>query len=125
MNETSLQRALVGADRPFAPRIGAIAGRHPHCPPDLPIIGPRGQFTFRDHTVFLSERNAMLASVLVYHFDDAVSDVELLDRVWPEGTTRWTLLHHLHKLQRRLARLGLSIVTVSERSHALRPAEAA
>ncbi len=88
---------------------------------DFPVIGPRGQLTFRDHTVFLSERNAMLASVLVYHFDAEVTDTELLDRVWPDGTTRWMLRHHLHKLQRRLNRLGLSIVEASEHSHALRP----
>ncbi len=121
MNETTVVRALVGADRPFGPRVGTTGERHPYHRPDSPTIGPRGELTFRDHTVFLSERNAMLASVLVYHFDEEVADVELLDRVWPEGTTRWTLLHHLHKLQRRLARLGLSIVEVSERSHALRP----
>ena len=101
-----------------------IAGRHPHCRPDLPIIGPRGQFTFRDHTVFLSERNAMLASVLVYHFDDAVSDVELLDRVWPEGATRRTLRHRLSRLDHRLSRIGLRIVEVSDRAHVLRPAAA-
>ena len=125
MNQSTWQRALVGADRPIGPRVGTRGERHPHARPDSPVIGPRGQVTFRDHTVFLSERNAMLASVLVYHFESEVADIEILDRVWPEGTTRWTLLHHLHKLQRRLARLGLSIVEVSERSHALRPADAA
>jgi DNA-binding response OmpR family regulator len=125
MNQTTWQRALVGADRPFGPRLGTRGERHPYRQLDSPVIGPRGQLTFRDHTVFLSERNAMLASVLVYHFDSAVSDVELLDRVWPDGTTRWTLLHHLHQLQRRMARLGLSIVEVSERSHALRPVSGA
>ena len=125
MNQTTFQRALVGADRPFGPRAVASAESHPRPEPDFPVIGPRGQFTFRGHTVFLSERNAMLASVLVYHFDSEVSDIELLDRVWPDGTTRWMLLHHLHKLQRRLARLGLAIVDVSERSHALRAADAA
>ena len=105
MNQATFQRALVGAD--------------------FPVIGPRGQFTFRDHTVFLSERDAMLASVLVYHFASEVTDIELLDRVWPDGTTRWMLLHHLHKLQRRLTRLGLSIVEVPERSHVLRPVDTA
>lgn len=125
MNQTTFQRALVGADRPFGPWVGTNGERPRYHPPESPMIGPRGQLTFRDHTVFLSERDAMLASVLVYHFDSAVSDVELLDRVWPEGTTRRMLLHHLHKLQRRLARLGLSIVEVSARSHALRPVSGA
>jgi hypothetical protein len=124
MNESMLQRALVGADRPFGSHLSAAAERRPGHEPDAPTIGPHGQLTFRDHTVYLSERNAMLAGILVYHFDSEVADAALLDRVWPEGTTRWTLLHHLHKLQRRLARLGLNIVDVSDRSHALRPAEA-
>jgi hypothetical protein len=125
MNQSTWQRALVGADRPFGPRLGATPERHPYHQPDSPAIGPRGQLTFRDHSVFLSERDAMLATVFVYHFDSEVADIELLDRVWPDGATRWMLLHHLHKLHRRLARLGLSIVEVSERSHALRPVEAA
>ena len=97
MNQTVWQRALVGADRPFGPRVGMSAEHHGHHPVDVPTIGPRGQLTFRGRTVFLSERNAMLAGVLVYFFDAEVSDTELLDRVWPEGATRWTLLHHLHK----------------------------
>ena len=125
MNQTTFQRALIGADRPLGPRVGPVAERHPQHQPDFPVIGPRGLLTFRDHTIFLSERNAMLAGVLVYHFGAEVADIELLDRVWPDGTTRWTLLHHLHKLQRRLARLGLSIVEVSEHSRALRAAETA
>jgi hypothetical protein len=62
--------------------------------------------------------------VLVYHFDEEVADLALLDRVWPEGATRRTLLHRLHRLQRRFERIGLNIVEVSDRSHALRPAVA-
>jgi hypothetical protein len=125
MMPTTWQTALLGGDHPFGPWKGADAEHQERHEPDSPVMGPRGRFTFRDHTVFLSERNAMLASVLVYHFDSEVSDVELLDRVWPEGTTRWSLLHHLHTLQRRLARLGLRIDEVSERSHALRPVPSA
>jgi hypothetical protein len=125
MNEAMLLRALVGADRPFGTRLGASPEHDARLEANAPLIGPHGQLTFRDHTVFLSERNALLAGVLVYHFDSEVSDVELLDRVWPEGTNRGTLLRHLHRLERRVARVGLSIDEVSERSHALRPVEAA
>ena len=125
MNQTAFHRALVGADRPFGPRADTTAGHHACQQRDFPVIGPRGQLTFRDHTVFLSERDAMLATVLVYHFGSEVADIELLDRVWPDGTTRWTLLHHLHRLQRRMNRLGLSIVEISERSHVLRAVDAA
>ena len=31
---------------------------------ERPVIGPRGELTYRDRTVYLSERNALLAGVL-------------------------------------------------------------
>lgn len=93
---------------------------HPH---DLPSIGPRGELTYRGHSVCLSERNALLAGVLVYHFGTALTDLELLERVWPEGATRRTLRLHLRRLDRRLARVGLTVVDAGYRSHALLPQE--
>lgn len=119
------QRTLVGADRPFGPGVGMSAAPHLHEPRDVPAIGPRGRLTYRGHTVFLSERNALLAGVLVYHFESDVTDTELLDRVWPEGATRRTLRRRLSQLTRRLARIGLAVAEESDGSHVLRPAEPA
>lgn len=91
---------------------------------EIPVIGPRGRLSFRHRTVCLSERNALLASVFVYHFGAELSDVELLERVWPEGATRHTLRWSLRRLDRRLGRVGLAIFDSGYRSYALRPAEA-
>jgi len=90
---------------------------------EMPSIGPRGELTYRGHSVCLSERNALLVSVLVYHFGAELTDLELLDRVWPEGATRRTLRLRLRRLDRRLARVGLTIVDSGNRSHALLPVE--
>ena len=91
----------------------------------VPSIGPRGQLTYRHRTVCLSERNAMLASVFVYHFEEELSDLQLLDRIWPDGATRFTLRMCLRQLDRRLSRIGLTIVEVADHAHALRAVEAA
>ena len=56
--------------------IATLTRREPHVD-ETPIIGPRGRFSFRGRTVYLSERNAILAGVFVYHFGAEVSDVEL------------------------------------------------
>ena len=87
----------------------------------MPAVGPRGRLTYRDRTVCLSERNALLVGVLIYHFGSELTDLKLLDRVWPEGATRRTLRLHLRRLDRRLARVGLTIVDSGNRSHALLP----
>ena len=90
--------------------------------PDVPSIGPRGMLTYRNRSVCLSERNTMLVSVFVYHFDEELTDLELLDRVWPEGrTTRWTVRMCLRQLDRRSPRVGLTIVEVGEHHAARNP----
>lgn len=118
----SWQGALVGAYRPQDLHVAAST-EHACEPPDVPMIGPRGQLTYGGRTSHLSERNALLAGVLVYYFESEVTDVELLDRVWPEGATRRTLRHRLRRLDRRLARVGLRIVEAGDRSHALHAVE--
>jgi hypothetical protein len=90
---------------------------------DMPIMGPRGLLSYRNHTVYLSERNAVLAGVFVYHFGAELSDVELLERVWPDGATRHTLRWQLRRLERRLGRVGLTIFDTGYRSYALRPVQ--
>ena len=55
---------------------------------DVPIIGPGGRLTYGGRTVCLSERNALLVGVLIYHFGSELTDLELLYRVWPDGATR-------------------------------------
>ena len=99
----------------------ATPSDHAGCLHGMPAVGPRGQLTYRDRTVCLSERNALLVSVLIYHFGSELTDLELLDRVWPDGATRHTLRRHLRRLDRRLARVGLTIVDSGYRSHALVP----
>ena len=85
-----------------------------------PTIGPRGELTYKGDTVCLSERNALIAGALLYHLETGLTDLELLTRVWPEGTSRWTMLRALGQLDRRLARVGLAVVAVGDRAHALR-----
>ena len=118
----SWQGAPVGAYRPQDLHVAARI-QHACEPPDVPMIGPRGQLIFRDRTSRLSERETLLAGVLVYYFEAEITDAQLLDRVWPEGATRRTLRHRLRRLDRRLARVGLRIVEVGDRSHALHAVE--
>jgi hypothetical protein len=118
----SWQRALVGADRPFAPRVAARSG-YACKKVDVPTIGPQGHLTYRDHTAYLSERDALLASVLVFYFEVELTDAELLDRVWPDGATRHTLRRGLRRLNRRLGRVGLEITDIGGHTHALRPVD--
>lgn len=90
---------------------------------DMPIMGPRGRLTYRDHSVYVSERNALMLSVLLYHYGDVLSDIELLERVWPDGATRHTLRWHLRRLDRRVRRVGLELVDLGDHTHGLRPTE--
>ena len=92
---------------------------------EVPIVGPRGLVTYGDRSVCLSARNAVLAGALVHHFGTEVTDLELLDRAWPEGATRRKLRARLRRLDRRLARVGLRIADSGYRTHALLPADAA
>ena len=87
----------------------------------VPTLGPRGRVSYAGHSGFLSERDAMLAAVLIYNFERPVRDIELLDRAFPEGATRPTLRVHLARLRRRLARVGLTIAKVGPDAHVLRP----
>jgi len=105
------------------PATRIAASTHTQGTHERPSIGPRGELTYRGRTVCLSERNALLAAVLVYHFGGYLTDAELLERAWPEGATRRTLRRHLRRLDRRLARVGLTIVDSGYRSHALLPVE--
>ena len=83
----------------------------------MPAIGPHGLLTYRGRSVCLSERNALLAGVFIYRFNSELTDLELLDRMWPEGATHWTLRLCLHRLDRRV---GLRIVEVGEHADAMR-----
>ena len=93
---------------------------------EMPAIGPHGLLTYRGRSICLSERNALLAGVFIYHFNSELTDLELLDRVWPEGATQWTVRLCLRRLDRRVGRVGrvgLRIVPVGEHAHAMRSAE--
>src|SRR6202142_3513874 len=80
--------------------------------PDVPTMGPHGLLTYRGRSVCLSERNALLAGVFIYRFNSELTDLELVDRMWPEGATYWTVRLCLRRLDRRLVRVGLTIVDV-------------
>ncbi len=107
------------------PAEAPAAGRHElaWAGPEMPTIGPHGLLTYRGHSVCLSERNAQLAGVFIYHFNSELTDLVLLDRVWPEGVTRWTLRLCVRRLDRRVQRVGLMIVEVGEHAHAMRSAD--
>ena len=90
---------------------------------EVPIVGPRGLLTYGDRSVCLSARNVSLVGALVHHFGSEVTDLELLDRAWPEGATRRKLRLRLRRLDRRLARVGLQIADSGYRSHALLPSD--
>jgi hypothetical protein len=90
---------------------------------EMPAIGPHGLLTYRGRSVCLSERNSLLAGVFIYHFNSELTDLELLHRVWPEGATHWTVRLCLRRLDRRLHRVGLTIVEVCEHVHSMRAAD--
>ena len=108
------------ADPEICTRIGILREPAPVAH-QTPVIGARGLLTYGDRAVCLSERNALLLGVLIYHFGSDLTEVELLDRVRPEGATRRTLRLQLRRLDRRLARVGLTIVDSGYRTYALRP----
>jgi hypothetical protein len=93
------------------------------CASEMPAIGPHGLLTYRGRSICLSERNSLLAGVFIYHFNSELTDLELLDRVWPEGATQWTVRLCLRRLDRRVGRVGLRIVPVGEHTHAMRSAD--
>ena len=90
---------------------------------DMPTMGPHGLLTYRGRSVCLSERNALLAGVFIYHFNSELTDLEVLDRVWPEGATHWTVRLSVRRLDRRISRVGLTIIEVGDRAHAMRSAD--
>ena len=53
--------------------------------PEMPTLGPAGLLSYRGRSVFLSERNAQLAGIFIYHFNSELTDLELLERAWPDG----------------------------------------
>jgi hypothetical protein len=87
---------------------------------EMPSIGPHGLLTYRARSICLSERNALIAGVFIYHFNSELTDLQLLDRVWPEGATHLTLRLCLRRLDRRVRRVGLTIIEVGEHAHEMR-----
>ena len=75
-----------------------------------PIVDRHGRLLFRGAWVQLSPIEERLARVLAEADEAVVAEDDLLRRGWPSGNpTANALRVHLHRLRRRVERLGLEI----------------
>jgi DNA-binding response OmpR family regulator len=110
---------LPADDADVRARIRALAGRAAHHPA-RPSLGEHGELTHRDSIVFLSPVDRRLVAPLVDSFGCGVADAELHDAAWPDGGAEQALRVHMSRLRRRLAPLGLTIVSVRGFGYMLR-----
>ena len=97
VNEIELQTRLTN--------LAKRAASHPR----RPTVDDFGQLTHRGHSLFLSRIDHALAQALIARFGNIVTDDELIEDVWPDGTTNQALRVHMSRLRQRLGPLGLSI----------------
>ncbi|HSS10412.1 MAG TPA: winged helix-turn-helix domain-containing protein [Acidimicrobiales bacterium] len=75
-----------------------------------PVVDSHGRLVFRRSWVQLSPIEERLASRLVEAHADVVSEESLLQHGWPSGHASSNALRvHLHRLRRRIRKLGLEI----------------
>ncbi len=80
--------------------------------PMVPTLDDHGQMTFRRRRVFLSPADELLARALLARFDEGVSEVELLEAVWPGEQNAAKLRVLVSRLRKRIAPLGLGITAI-------------
>ena len=103
---------LPASDDDVAARVAALA-HHAQRHPELPIVNPWGQVTYHGVTVILSPREAVVATVLVEHFAEAVRDHDIIERAWPDGDGTPTALRvHAHRLRKRVEPIGLALKSI-------------
>jgi len=99
---------LPVSDIELQTRLASLAKRA-HSHPRPPVVDSLGQLKFRGRSLFLSPLDQRLAQVLVEHFGTIVSEAELIEAAWPEGSTNQTLRVHISRLRQRVSRFGLTI----------------
>ena len=85
-----------------------------------PELDGNGRLLCNGQWVPLSRTEELVASVLVRHCNEVVSDQQLIRAVWPaEGAAHTALRVQLVRLRRRIKPLGLEIHTVRGRGYVL------
>jgi len=113
---------LPAADADISNRIRALARRRERHA-SLPRVDDSGRLFHRGFWVSLSPIEQRLASVLVEHVGEVVTDGELLCAGWPgEVPSPGALRVHLTRLRKRVAPLGLTLRGVRSRGQVLEEA---
>jgi hypothetical protein len=100
-------------------RVVSLSRRAAHHP-IVPVVDEHGQLTHRGLAVFLSPLEHRLVVPLIENFGHGVADEELVDGAWPEGGGEQVLRVHVSRLRRRIAPLGLSVVSIRGFGYLLR-----
>jgi hypothetical protein len=86
----------------------------------VPRFDGSGRLLRANTWVALSPIEERITKVLLDRFGDVTSDEEILAGGWPEGDgTALSLRVHLARLRRRIAPLGLEILSVRSKGHVL------
>jgi len=109
---------LPADDADVRARLAALSHRAAHHPP-RPSLDEHGELAFRDAIVYLSPAEQFLAKPLVEHFGSAVAEPDLV-RAAGDETSDQTLRVHVSRLRRRVAPMGLTVVSVRGYGYALR-----
>ncbi len=110
---------LPADDADVRARLIALARRAEHHP-RRPTLDDHGQLERNGACVILSPLEHQIAAPLIEHFGDAVSDDVLIASAWHEGGNEDTLRVHVSRLRRRLAPVGLKIVSVRAYGYVMR-----
>jgi hypothetical protein len=110
---------LPADDADVRARLISLARRAEHHP-SLPTIDDHGQLARNGAVVILSPLEHQIAAPLIEHFGDPVADDVLIASAWDRGGSEDTLRVHVSRLRRRLAPVGLKIVSVRAFGYVMR-----
>jgi DNA-binding response OmpR family regulator len=79
-----------------------------------------GELSHRGRSLFLSQLDQRVAELLVEQFGAVIPESELRNQVWPEGATQQALRVHVSRLRRRIAPLGLTIISIRCKGYVMR-----
>jgi len=110
---------LPADDADVRARVVSLSRRAAHHPV-VPAVDELGQLTHRGVAVFLSPLEHRLVVPLIENFGHGVADDVLVHEAWPEGGGEKVLRVHVSRLRRRIAPLGLTVVSIRGFGYLLR-----
>jgi len=110
---------LPADDADVRARLVSLARRAEHHPP-RPTLDEHGELGYRDLIAYLSPAEQLLARVLVDRFGSAVPESELLAATGDRDGNEQTLRVHVSRLRRRVAPMGLTVVSIRSYGYAMR-----